>query len=85
MQNGYVESFNGRMPDELLNESLFFGLEHARSTIAESGRVQDGLNFLRRAVDLDDNPLYDEPWGWMQPTRHALGALLMDAERQCRS
>ncbi|MBB3965886.1 transposase InsO family protein [Rhizobium metallidurans] len=30
MQNGYVESFNGRMRDELLNESLFFGLDHAR-------------------------------------------------------
>ena len=35
MQNGYVESFNGRMRDELLNESLFFGLDHARSVIAE--------------------------------------------------
>ena len=35
MQNGYVESFNGRMRDELLNESLFSGLDHARSAIAE--------------------------------------------------
>lgn len=35
MQNGYVEPFNGRMRDELLNESLFFGLGHARSAIAE--------------------------------------------------
>ncbi|KQZ91873.1 transposase [Mesorhizobium sp. Root157] len=35
MQNGYVESFNGRMRDELLNESLFFGLDHARSAISE--------------------------------------------------
>lgn len=35
MQNGYVESFNGRMRDEPLNESLFFGLDHARSAIAE--------------------------------------------------
>lgn len=35
MQNGYVESFNGRMRDELLNESLVFGLDHARSAIAE--------------------------------------------------
>ncbi len=34
MQNGYVESFNGRMRDELLNESLFFGLDHARQVIA---------------------------------------------------
>jgi len=35
MQNGYIESFNGRMRDELLNESLFFGLDHARSALAE--------------------------------------------------
>jgi putative transposase len=35
MQNGFCESFNGRMRDELLNESLFFGLDHARTKIAE--------------------------------------------------
>ena len=34
-QNGYIESLNGRMRDELLNESLFFGLDHARSAISE--------------------------------------------------
>jgi putative transposase len=33
MQNGFVESFNGRMRDEFLNESLFFGLDHARTAI----------------------------------------------------
>ncbi len=33
MQNGFCESFNGRMRDELLNETLFFGLDHARKTI----------------------------------------------------
>lgn len=33
---------------------------------------------LRRAVELDDGLPYDEPWGWMQPTRHALGALLLE-------
>jgi tetratricopeptide (TPR) repeat protein len=33
---------------------------------------------LRRSVELDDNLPYDEPWGWMQPTRHALGALLLE-------
>jgi putative transposase len=32
-QNGFVESFNGRMRDELLNESLFFGIVHAREAI----------------------------------------------------
>jgi len=35
MQNGFCESFNGRMRDELLNETLFLGLAHARSLIAE--------------------------------------------------
>ena len=33
---------------------------------------------LRQAVELDDNLKYDEPWGWMQPARHALGALLLE-------
>jgi len=47
----------------------------------KAGRVAEGLDHLRRAVALDDNLLYDEPWGWMQPIRHALGALLMDAGR----
>jgi putative transposase len=32
-QNGYIESFNGRMRDELLNESLFLGFDHARQVI----------------------------------------------------
>jgi tetratricopeptide (TPR) repeat protein len=33
---------------------------------------------LRHAVELDDTLPYDEPWGWMQPTRHAYGALLLE-------
>lgn len=34
MQNGLVESFNGRTRDELLNEPLFRCLDHARSVLA---------------------------------------------------
>ncbi|MDU9006393.1 tetratricopeptide repeat protein [Sedimentitalea todarodis] len=33
---------------------------------------------LRRSIELDDALPYDEPWGWMQPARHALGALLFE-------
>jgi tetratricopeptide (TPR) repeat protein len=36
---------------------------------------------LRRSVELSDALPYDEPWGWMQPTRHALGALLLEQGR----
>jgi putative transposase len=35
MQNGFVESFNGRLRDELLNETLFSSIAHARVTLAE--------------------------------------------------
>jgi putative transposase len=33
MQNGFVESFNGRLRDEFLNETLFRNLAHARELI----------------------------------------------------
>ena len=34
MQNGFVESFNGRMRDEFLNETLLRNIAHARELIA---------------------------------------------------
>jgi tetratricopeptide (TPR) repeat protein len=39
------------------------------------------FDHLRRSVALDDALPYDEPWGWMQPARHALGALLLEQGR----
>ena len=33
-QNAFVESFNGRLRDERLDETLFSSLAHARSTLA---------------------------------------------------
>lgn len=36
---------------------------------------------LQTAVRRDDSLPYDEPWGWMQPSRHALGALLLEQNR----
>ena len=35
MQNGFVESFNGRLRDECLNEHLFRRYRHARNIIEE--------------------------------------------------
>ena len=46
-----------------------------------AGSVEEAFAHLRRAVDLDDSLPYDEPWGWMQPTRHAYGALLLEQDR----
>jgi tetratricopeptide (TPR) repeat protein len=42
------------------------------------GHFDNAFAHLRKSVELDDNLPYDEPWGWMQPTRHALGALLLE-------
>ena len=42
------------------------------------GNIEVSFEHLRRAITLDDNLPYDEPWGWMQPTRHAYGALLLE-------
>ncbi|MCV7153556.1 tetratricopeptide repeat protein [Mycolicibacterium pyrenivorans] len=46
-----------------------------------AGKFDEAFAHLRRAVELDDALPYDEPWGWMQPTRHALGALLLEQGR----
>ncbi|MEM1049290.1 MAG: hypothetical protein AAGL24_24265 [Pseudomonadota bacterium] len=42
------------------------------------GNYGAAYDHLRRSVALDDALPYDEPWGWMQPARHALGALLLE-------
>lgn len=34
-QNAFIESFNGRLRDELLNETLFRSLDHARQVLAD--------------------------------------------------
>lgn len=36
---------------------------------------------IREAVQLSEDLKYNEPWGWMVPVRHALGALLLEQGR----
>ena len=45
------------------------------------GHHETAFAGLRRAVELDDGLPYDEPWAWMQPARHAYGALLLEQDR----
>ncbi|MCB0014490.1 MAG: tetratricopeptide repeat protein, partial [Anaerolineales bacterium] len=42
------------------------------------GNYDEAYAYLRRSVQLYDELNYTEPWAWMQPTRHALGALLLE-------
>ncbi|HEX5164708.1 MAG TPA: hypothetical protein VFV93_04870 [Thermomicrobiales bacterium] len=56
----------------LAGEMLAGELEYRRGNHAVA------FDHLRKSVELEDNLPYAEPWAWMQPTRHALGALLLE-------
>jgi len=57
-QNGYNESFNGRLRDECLNETLFHSLPHARAL----------LEAWRRDYN-EDRP--HSKLGWLTPLAYA--------------
>ncbi|MCB9876542.1 MAG: tetratricopeptide repeat protein [Planctomycetes bacterium] len=46
-----------------------------------AGDPEAAFAALRTAVARNDALRYDEPWGWMMPPRHGLGALLLEAGR----
>ncbi|QXX74408.1 hypothetical protein MHY1_03120 [Methylovirgula sp. HY1] len=58
MQNGFIESFNGRLRDEFLNETLFSTLAQARVGLA---RWKEDYNGLRPHSKI----------GWQTPTAFA--------------
>ncbi len=59
MQNAFIESFNGRLRDELLNETLFTSLAQARVTL---GRWRADYNHARPHSQL----------GWKTPSEFAV-------------
>lgn len=50
-QNGYIESFNGKLRDECLNENEFINLQHARDLIET---FREDYNHLRPHSSLGD-------------------------------
>src|SRR6266480_729848 len=52
-QNAFIESFNGRLRDELLNETLFMSLAHARQML---DMFQDDYNTVRTHSGLGNMP-----------------------------
>lgn len=43
------------------------------------GKIDDAVRHLRAAIAVEDTLNYMEPPDWVQPVRHALGAILLDA------
>jgi putative transposase len=58
IQNAFIESFNGRLRDELLNETLFPSLAHVRATVA-AWRADYNLNRPHSRL------------GWLTPSQYA--------------
>ncbi|KAJ5279414.1 hypothetical protein N7478_004786 [Penicillium angulare] len=42
------------------------------------GNYKEAFEHLRRSIVLEDALGYSEPWSWMQPSRHAYAALLLE-------
>jgi len=58
IQNAFIESFNGRLRDEFLNETLFGSLDHARASLEEWRRDYNTVRPHSRI-------------GWLTPAVHA--------------
>ena len=70
VENGFIESFNGKLRDECLNANEFLSIEDARCKI-EAWRIDYNLHrphtslgqlspaeFLRRSMTEDEKPLF---------------------------
>ena len=57
-----------KIADEMLNGEIEY----------RKNNFKTAFEYLNKAISNEDTLPYDEPWGWMQPARHALGALLLE-------
>ena len=69
--------FNNTAHDILaIAEAMMMGeLEYRK------GNHDEAFDCLEKAAFLDDSLYYSEPWAWMHPPRHVLGALLLEQGR----
>jgi tetratricopeptide (TPR) repeat protein len=67
-----------RMGNNSAQEVIAIARRMAEGELAYAlGDSEQAFELLREAVSMEENLKYDEPPGWMQPVRHALGALLL--------
>jgi len=87
-QNAFVESFNGKLRDELLNETLFTSLIHARAVLAawkhdyNTSRPHSGLGWLTPSEFASHSaPGKQWPSGAVQPQGSAPMAIAPTAHK----
>lgn len=63
------------------NLVMIAGNSMAGEIAAVEKKWDESINYLEKAVNLQDNLMYTEPPPWHYPTRHSLGAVLLEAGR----
>ena len=76
-ENGYVESFNGKLRDELLNGEIFYTLKEARVLIE---RWRQEFNCFRPHSSLGCRPPAPETIGWQPAPPRRLQPALVSTE-----
>jgi tetratricopeptide (TPR) repeat protein len=79
LRSKYPESAQRILHNNSVADLLAVDAAMIRGEIAyRAGQHSEGLAMLQRAVEMQDHLNFDEPWGKMQPIRHALGGLLLE-------
>lgn len=82
-----IQQIAGSIPDEMLaglnsgRMVLELAARVLEARIAEVEKSADAIVLWQAAVSLEDQLAYNEPADWFYPTRHYLGAALLDAGR----
>jgi tetratricopeptide (TPR) repeat protein len=82
-----IRNIAGSLPEELLaglNQGklvLELAARVIEARVAEGSRGGEAVGLWQAAVELEDSLAYNEPADWFYPTRHYLGAALLDLGR----
>ncbi|WP_145370678.1 tetratricopeptide repeat protein [Maioricimonas rarisocia] len=88
---GEIDAFNAAAAAVPTDWTIGFNPAHSVFPLARKmmqgellfriGDHDEAFELLREAAELEDRLIYDEPPAWLQPVRHALGALMMAGGR----
>jgi tetratricopeptide (TPR) repeat protein len=84
-QAAFVEGKAKIPADSMVSNNTSMAIAELAGSVLEGeisfreGKIEAGLKSLRDGVVREDALHYDEPPGWIQPVRHALGAALLQA------
>ena len=82
-ENGYIESFNGKLRDELLNGEIFYTLKEAQIVIERwrreynTIRPHSSLGYRPPAPETFCRPIRPAHLEWLPPDRPSVGRALM--------